>query len=66
MKTVYKVNVFWKIGNDYDMQVRYVVADDEDEARAKIAKYNEELKLMGAKPFDHDSGYWVELHDVII
>ena len=66
MKTVFKVNLFWKIGNDYDMQERYVVADTEDEAREKIAKYNEHLKKIGAKPFDCDCGYWVELDEVII
>lgn len=66
MQTVFKVNLFWKNGNYYYMQERYVVAETEDEAREKIAKYNENLKLIGAEPFVSDCGYWVESDVVII
>lgn len=62
--TVFKFNI-WYIGDKYeDMQVRYVIAETEDEAIKKLEDYREKTINDGFADFTWAGGT-VEIENVI-
>lgn len=61
--TVYRFTV-WYDGDAYDTQYRYVLADSEAEAVAKLEEYNDYMDRNGFEPFIYSDPV-VELWNVI-
>lgn len=63
MKTVFRYNI-WFDGCDIDdFQTRYVMADTEEEAEAKLENYRSKLVADGFASFTYAGG-WVEIDNV--
>ena len=63
--TVFVFNIFYSVGTeDEEIQKRYVLAKDSEEAEEKLIKYRDELVSKGFEPFTYVEP-WVELDGVI-